>query len=383
MKVALVTSSLSRRGGGVSEVVQGLSRALSKRQDIDIRVFGLVDQDWIERDSMDWAGADPTALRVIGPASIGYAPKMLSALLKWNPDIVHVHGLWMHPSRVVLQWHKRTGGSYIVSPHGMLDPWAVRNSAWKKSIARIAFEDEHWRCAGAFHALCVAEADAIRSIGLHNPIAVVPNGIEELELPVDDDPPWHKLLGPGRKVLLYLGRLHPKKNVHGLIEAFCNLTELGGGDDWSLVIAGTGERDYCDLLHSIGIACGAPQRIVFAGGLRGRAKAAALKNATAFILPSFSEGLPMAILEAWANKLPVAATWECNLPEGFDVGASFRIDAHVEALKSQLGLFLRLSERELLEMGQRGFELAKTKFCWDKVAEDMCSLYVRTLRKRV
>lgn len=139
MKILHVTSGLSRLEDGVRGTVMALSRAQTELGD-DVAVLGLETSDWIERKEI-WAGIQVKALRVFGPRSLGYAPSMTSSILKCAPDIVHLHGLWMHPNRSVLQWHRRTGRPYVLSIHGMLSEAALSYSPWKKHVASVLFQN--------------------------------------------------------------------------------------------------------------------------------------------------------------------------------------------------------------------------------------------------
>ena len=207
MKAALVTSSLSRAGGGVSAVVEDLSRALLAVVP-DVSVIGLRDAQWPIK-SAEWNGAPASALAVRGPSALGYAPAALARLQDIDAAIVHTHGLWTYPSRAVSLWASRTHRPYIVSPHGMLDTWALRHSRWKKAIAARLYENAHLRGAACLHALCEAEAQSIRGLGLRNPNGVAsppPSNTSAL-------PPWCASVPAGAKVMLFLGRLHPKKNL--------------------------------------------------------------------------------------------------------------------------------------------------------------------------
>ena len=114
-----------------------------------------------------------------GPRAFGYAPELSRALDAARLDLVHTHGLWMYPSvAAAWRWATRWKRPLVVSPHGMLEPWAVRNSAWKKRIAGWLFENRHLRRAACLHALNDAEYEAIRAYGLTNPVAVIPNGVD-------------------------------------------------------------------------------------------------------------------------------------------------------------------------------------------------------------
>ena len=124
-----------------------------------------------------------------------------------------IHGIWLHNSRICLNISKKRGIPYIVHPHGMLDPWAVNNSLWKKKLAGILYENEHLRTANCIRALCLSEVVAVRRYGLKNPICQIANGIDLPQIPVASPAPWHNGTESGKKILLFLGRIHPKKGA--------------------------------------------------------------------------------------------------------------------------------------------------------------------------
>jgi poly(glycerol-phosphate) alpha-glucosyltransferase len=368
MKVALVTSWLSRSGGGVSTAVEALSRSLLPI--CDTHVIGLRDDAW-QTDGEAWSGAPATALPVRGPAAIGYAPEMSEHLRALDPDVAHTHGLWMHPSRDVARWSKRTGRPYIVSPHGMLDSWAIRQSHWKKRVAGWLYENAHLHRANCLHALCEAEARAIRELGFDNPICVIPNGVSPPAAGDEHPAPWHGRIPEQADVMLFLGRLHPKKNLPALIEDW----PAKPRGNWHLAIAGWDQLEHESDLRELVKKRGLEDRVHFLGPLFGSSKDAALRNARAFVLPSLSEGLPMAVLEAWSYALPVLMTDACNLPQGFEAGAAARLSLAKEEMQRDLQLFMRQDAETLKQMGQNGRELAQKEFSWSAVAAQLLDVY--------
>jgi glycosyltransferase involved in cell wall biosynthesis len=262
-----------------------------------------------------------------------------------------------------------------VSPHGMLDPWALAVSSWKKKLAGAAFQNAHLHDAKCLHALCASEAESIRAYGLTNPICVIPNGIA-LPGPERHDAPWSGQIPDSAKVLLYLGRLHPKKGLPNLIRAWAAVSD----PDWHLVIAGwdqgAHERELQTLAREVRAS-----GIHFIGPQFNAAKSAAYQNADAFILPSLSEGLPMVILEAWAYGKPVLMTNACNLPEGFEHRAALRITAEVEGIAQGLRGLMDLPPEELSATGARGRSLVEQRFSWPKVAADLRTVYEWILQR--
>jgi glycosyltransferase involved in cell wall biosynthesis len=376
IKAAILTPWLSRNGGGLQVAARRLVQSLSLRQTMEVTVFGLEDP-FAERDLSEWLPIKPRRFPAIGPTAFGYAPALSRELLRSDVHIVHTHGLWLYTSVACSRWRVRKGGPHLVSPHGMLDPWAMRRSRWKKKMAWSLFEGVNLKTASCLHALCPAELEAIRCCGLRNPICVVPNGVD-LPLRMAPTPaPWGGRTGAGQKVLLYLGRLHPKKNLPHLLRAWSALQREDDASvrDWSLAIAGWAQEEgHGNTLRALAAELGALD-VLFLGPLFGEEKHAALMNADAFVLPSVSEGLPMGILEAWAFGLPVAMTAQCNLPEGFQSGAAVEISSEPDEMKEGLRELFSMDREQLGEVGRRGRALVEKCFNWRNVAGAMEEVY--------
>lgn len=374
MRVAFLSGSVSRAGGGFFESVRALARALHAQTGVEIAVFGLRDE-FYSRDLPEWAPVRVEAFPSRGPHSFGRAPGLKQALAGYSPDLVHLHGLWMYSSLVARDFSRRTGRPVVVSPRGMLDPWALRNSRWKKRVARMLFEGANLRDARCIHALSDAECDAVRAFGLRQPVCIVPNGVE-IFAAVTEPPPWASVVPLGAKVLLYLGRLHPKKNLLNLVRAWSAVQREDAVDTkrWHLVIVGWDQGGHEQTLRE------ATEQehlgnIHFLGPKFGKEKEAAFSRAAAFVLPSLSEGLPMVVLEAWAYSLPVLMTEECNLREGFDAGAAFRIGPEADSIAGGIRSLIRMGESERQAMGRRGRELAERQFTWESVGRRMRAVY--------
>ncbi|MFM8716907.1 MAG: glycosyltransferase [Spartobacteria bacterium] len=123
--------------------------------------------------------------------------------------------------------------------------------------------------------------------------------------------------------------------------------------------------------------------VLFFGSAFGEEKEALLRSADAFILPSFSEGLPMSVLEAWSYGLPVVMTPECNLPEGFASDAALEIrsvEGSFQGFQHGLRALLEMSGAQRGSRGMRGRRLVEERFTWPKVAAQMKALYEELLR---
>jgi poly(glycerol-phosphate) alpha-glucosyltransferase len=407
-----ITSWLTAMGGGIPPVIESLAREFSRRK-IPWQVAGLAEA---AESPTILAGKDELTIGLVsGPRAIGFSAALSDTLLArvTGESIIHVHGLWMYPGLLARKLSENSGAKLIVSPHGMLDPWALQNSRWKKRLAAWLFEDRNLRNASCIHALCQSEAQSIRSYGLKSPIAVIPNGIdlpETGELAYESrTAPWQNFVPPGTKVLLFLSRIHPKKGLSNLLRAWKSIQKAEDGrgvaNGWALAIAGWDQSGHEDELKQLATELGLswadlrkdgaqkPEsarptkgripgaNLLFLGPQFNGDKAACYRACNGFILPSFSEGLPMVILEAWAHGRPTLMTPECNLQEGFDAGAAIRIDTSPEGIAHGLAQFFALSEDARAEMGARGLDLARKSFSWPRVADQMLAVYEWMLGK--
>jgi len=393
--VSLV-GSVSRRAGGLFESVRRLHQELlsqgppaehgnsgngSPIRHTDVSVLGLRDE-FTEVDRQAWPPVRVQTFDVLGPRSFGYAPWLLDRTFELAPDLVHVHGLWQFPAVVATRWHLRSGRPYIVSPHGMLDAWALKNAAWKKSLAWVFYQKAHLKAASCLRALCAAEAEAIRASGFGGPVCIVPNGVDlpELNRTGHRSEAWL----PGRRVLLYLGRIHPKKGLEPLLKAWAEVRKQAG--EWVLVIAGWDqlghEADLKALCRRTSLGWtdardgAAPAgAVVFAGPQFGADKHRWLRRCDAFVLPSLGEGLPMAVLEAWAFSKPVLISPQCNLNQGISLGAAIQIAPGTEQIARGLLQLFHTSAEVLRSMGERGRDLVASQFTWRKAAADLREVY--------
>ncbi len=376
MKVSILTGSLSRLNGGVSEAARRLAQELERLVPGMVEVLGVRDASYAA-DEQGWDPLRPSAFVPWLPKSYGYAPGFRAALDASDPDLCHVHGLWTFASLAARRWSLRKAGRpFVITPHGMLDAWALRNSAWKKKLLGCAIERRSLEEAACLHAITPAEVESIRAYGLSNPVCLIPNGVD-LPSAQAFPAPWSNGVPAGRKVLLYLGRIHPKKGLVPLIEGWKLLgeTESHVLDEWSLAIAGWSQGGHETQLKRMVADAGLEASVYFAGPLFGEGKAAAYSNASAFILPSRSEGLPLVVLEAWAHSLPVLMTDACNLPQGFSSDAAICIAPEPASIAEGIAALARLEPSAMRSIGSKGRLLVESDFTWEKGAAELRRVY--------
>ena len=374
-KFVLVTSSLSKAAGGVALAVRGLANTYASLGHGSV-ICSL--DEGLSCEKQKDITATVRLCKCAGPSSLGYSPALVAELHSAQGDLLHVHGLWMYHGHAAHVVARREALPRILSPHGMLDSWALKNSTWKKRIVGWLYENRNLRSTACIHALCESEYQSIRAYGLTNPVCVIPNGVDLPDLSLEQKlPPWNSRIDPNKNVMLFLGRIHPKKGIENLIRA-CRILKdrkLKEIEQWHLVIAGWSQNGHEEQLKQIAHELNLGTDVSFPGPLYDNAKDAALQSAKAFILPSFSEGLPMAVLEAWSHSLPVIMTRQCNIPEGFKTGAAVEIQTTAESISQGLQYFMSLSVAEQEDMGSKGQQLVRTQFTWPKIATQMIEVY--------
>jgi poly(glycerol-phosphate) alpha-glucosyltransferase len=311
------------------------------------------------------------------PRKFLYAPNLLATLMASNAGLLHCHGLWTYHNQATLQWARKTGRPFLVSPHGMLDPGDLRKSRLVKRLAAWLYMDRLFRKAACIRALSASEAASIRAFGILTPICLVPNGVSLPASSQPQPPPWNQRFPDHARILFYIGRINPKKGLAALLRAWSRLQQRGPSPDrpWRLVIAGWDQAGHEEQLKALAAELGVAGSVHFTGPLFNEAKHAAFCACHAFVLPSTSEGLPNVVLEAWSYRVPVLMTPQCNIPEGFALQAAIRCEPQPDALERALSAMLSMTDSERHAMGANGRKLVELKFSWPRIALQMQEVY--------
>lgn len=363
LRVLLLTSKLSPAAGGLAVSVPGLAHSIDPLPGMEMHVMGTLDP--ADLAAADVWGPRVQAFAVAGPQAGQYAPGMGAALAGLAMDLVDVQGLWTYPSLANLRHSRKTGTPYLVTPRGMLDPWARRNSAWKKQIAALAFERAHLKGAVALRATAEMEAEHFRQMGLKNPVAIVPNGLILPELAPRRE--------GGQRTVLFLSRIHPKKGVDYLLQAWAAVQ--AEAPDWDLVIAGIDENGHEAELKALAARLALP-RVRFVGEAHGAAKQQLYRDADLFVLPTHAENFGLVVAEALAQETPVITTR--NAPwQGLETeGCGWWIPLDQARLTDTLRGALSRPAEDLAQMGRRGRGWVRRDFAMDHVAERMRDVYL-------
>ena len=239
------------------------------------------------------------AMRWYFPATTGFY-KVSLGLARWlarnigHFDVLHAHALFSFAPVIAAHLARRAGVPYVLRPLGVLNAYGMQERRpWLKKLSLALVERRLIESAGAVHFTSMAEQSEAEALGLRCKSVVIPLGVEL--------PPARKL---ARKlgvpfVLLFLGRIDPKKNIESLLRALARLPETV-----RLQIAGNGAPDYVRRLQALAAELGLGTRVEWLGYVEGARKAAVLERAHAFVLPSHSENFGIAVVEALACGLP-------------------------------------------------------------------------------
>ena len=270
--------------------------------------------------------------------------------------LVHLHGMWTPFLAVAALVARQKSIPLVISPHGCLEPWALEYKKNKKKLALMTYQGVVLKTASMFIATAVQELKNIRSLGYRQPIAVVPNGVDIGFSPIRNSP-------TGLKTILFLSRVHPKKGLLDLVEAWASVRRPG----WRIVIAGGDEEGYRTTVEALVRLKGLETDFEFTGFVDGARKQACFDSADIFILPTYSENFGIAIAEALANELPVITTTGAPWHDLVEHRCGWWVNPGVLEISDALNAAMECDPTELRNMGKRGRQLVLDKYSWSNI----------------
>ena len=295
-------------------------------------------------------------------------------------DIMHINEFWLFPVLAASRIARAHGVPYVLRPAGSLDPWSLTYGSWKR-IKKLAYLEmvgrRMMRHAACLHATSDREADGFRKLGYGGPTSIIPNGVELSAFDAVDPReaetywPWLK----DRPIVLFMSRLSPKKGLDVLIPAWADVVRAAAHKDAMLVIAGPDFGGYEKVVQAMIERHGVSSHVQMIGLVTGARKAALLRRADVFVLPSHSENFGIVVVEALASGTPVITTTDTPWAQLEEAGAGRCVPTEPAELSRAIQELLGMSASQRQAMGRNGVELVRANYTWDRIADRYLALY--------
>jgi glycosyltransferase involved in cell wall biosynthesis len=386
MKVILTAGGLSPQDGGPSRSIPALAAALV-RPGLEIEIVTCQSAPGHNSPLLPQEASVRTRLlpRTCRTAqwlarTNGFTRALRASSHGVEDCIFHDNGLWLPTNHAVAFAARRLSRPFIISPRGMLAAWALRFRGWKKRLAWGFYQKRDLQSAQVLHATSRQEAGEFRALGLKQPIAVIPNGVEA----PFQNPEGGKQKAENRdqrsevrgqradlRTVLFLSRIHPKKGLLDLVEAWHAVRPEG----WRVLIAGGDETGHLNEVKAEIRKLKVENDFEFAGKVEGEAKWNLYRSADLFVLPSHSENFGIVIAEALACGLPVITTRGTPWEDLVIHRCGWWVETGAPPLARALNEGVRLPDEQRREMGRRGRKLVEAKYSWPGVAAQMFPVY--------
>lgn len=298
-------------------------------------------------------------------------------------DIVHVHTLWSPLNVSARHACARLGRPYVLMPHGMLDPYSLSVKALRKSIYLHMFEKQNITCAARIIYTTPEEERLAKLAGLPLPVGeLVPLGANASTASKSQ---LHTLFVAqfpevaGKRVLLFLGRVHPKKGLDRILRCIHSLRETV--PNLLLVVAGDGDAGYVGEVRRTVGELSLEGNVLFAGRLHGDLKWASFATAELFLLPSRQENFAITVAEAMQMGVPVIVTDKVNTwPYVEEAGAGLVVDERaVDTMLPRAVADILGNDAARARMGAQGASYARERLTWQRAIREMLACYDRVI----
>ena len=384
MQILHVISGLDPRTGGPPVALEGLTQALACI-DVDVTVVAT----WRRGDDLTLADRlkeQGIEVQLVGPCtdSLNRHPQLKPILAKAidQTDIVHIHAIWEEIQHLASRLAHRRGVPYIIRPCGMLDPWSL-SQKWLKKRIYIA-----WRLrknldrATAIHFTSDTERDLAAGLGFKAVPMVEPNGISLSEFESLPKTGIFRAKYPQigeRPLVLFLGRVHPKKGLDLLLPAFAKVSST---DAFLVIVGPVTEKSYVEKLKSMAKSQGMADRVIFSGTLYGPDRIPAFVDADLFVLPSFQENFGIAVIEALAAGTPVVISDQVNIHAQVTAAGVGGVTPNgVEPLTKELERWLT-NDRLRQQAAQQARPFVWKNYDWHQIAKRWNTNYAEILNGR-
>lgn len=336
MKLAFFQPPPSLRKGGLELAVSGLAEALRKHG-----CEVAVDSDWNE--------SSP-------------------------PDLAHFHGLWQPAHYILSQKCRAHGIPYVISPHGMLEPWAWRHKWWKKFPYFHFFEKSRLEKSSSLLSTSPLETARLRELFSTHPIFELPLGIHSPIQPDYENARLRLNWDKDEIVFVFLSRIDPKKGLDLLLQGLAR--SRNEKSRWRLVIIGGGDPDYLSQIKQweARLSAGLP-RVEWKGEIWGEEKWDYLRGADLFCLPSHSENFGYAILEALLAGAPVLCSTQTPWKHWISPQLLFSVKPNPDSVQQEIERFATSRPNRKIEDRIESSDSIRNRFDWNTLGPSYLDFY--------
>lgn len=370
MNVLQVVPTIDSQAGGLPRSVVSLSHHLTGTGNAEVLLMSQM-QGLVPRISTTELNFLTTISNVgkLGATTGLSAMFALAKIVKSRaPSVIHNHGIWTAINHWASVRGRKSNIPTVIQPHGMLDEWSLEQKKIKKKSALWFYQKKDLESAAIFIATSEQEYASIRRLGLDQPIAIIPHG-------VNMPPTESKLIQGGEpkknKTALFFSRIHPKKGIKDLLTAWARVKPL----NWSLmIVGGTTDPAYFAEVKTTITELNLTSSVQLVGHKEGGEKDIMFRNSDLFILPTYSENFGIVVLEALSYGLPVITTTETPWLELNQKGCGWVVEPGSEYLVDPLEKATNLNDSVLDFMGVKA-KIYASRYRWELSAESMMSVY--------
>lgn len=387
MRVLHVIPSISSKRGGPSKAVVDMVKAL-RLEGIDASILTTTDNiDYQEVSYPEGVWFEYQDVPVLMYSCVGscfhqlreflISPGLTTWLLRniTNYDLVHIHAIFSYPSTVAMLIARLKNVPYIIRTIGQLSPWSLRQNYWVKQIMLLSVEKSNIEASIAIHVTSKSEEEDVKKLLFKSDILNLELGIN---MPRSRGN-FSSQIRTGKTIFLFLSRLHPKKQLENLLEAFFIVREKHNRNDWLLYIAGDGEPSYVKQLHDLAKELGLNGKIEWLGHVTGYRKEKIFAESDWFVLPSANENFGISAVEALASGVPVILTKHVGIA---DLVSKYRAGILASESPEELSdTLVKAIARPTDQMKHSALLLVSDIFSWKKVIHQLICFYTESLLK--
>jgi glycosyltransferase involved in cell wall biosynthesis len=386
MKVLHIIPSISSKRGGPSIAVMKMVKAL-RNEGVDASILTTTDNSiyreidhplgrWFTFDDIPILIFPVVCSRIEVLNEYLISPRLSCWLIQniEEYDAIHIHAIFSYSTTVSMLIARLKNIPYIVRTIGQLNSWSLSQSRIKKLLMLSLIEHRNLMAAMAIHVTSKSEMEDLKKICDHKNVLCLELGVDLRGIVISE-----KRTAPEIISFIFLSRIHPKKRLDNLLEAFSFLSKEHDEIPWKLFIAGSGDSDYIFALKKLAEEYGINDSIEWMGHLNQEKKLALLKSCDWYVLPSISENFGLSVVEALACGLPVIISEEVGISDiilenkaGLVTGISLSL---VDALKFAV-------QGAPLEMKKAAVKLAREKFSWDEIGKKLSFFYKINIKER-